>query len=293
MKARCLCIGGILASVAIVAVSVHAGAAEEQPATSQEAAVDGLQNVRIAGIVLKWIRGDKEANYRRAEPMIRKAAESGADIVVTTECFLDGYAIADKSIPLETYRALGEPIPEGAFYRRLANLAQELRIHLVAGMLEADGPVRYNTAVLIDPEGRLAGKYRKQKLGHESVRNTPGEESTVHTVPYGRLGVLICADRTEPTIVNRFADAGAQFLICPSGGMFGPERNDPIVQARARETGLPIVFVHPAEFLVTDPTGEIAHRTILGDRLLIAPEDVGSEHDSKQIFFVELPVPAR
>ena len=58
--------------------------------------------VRVAGIVLKWIRGDKEANWRRAEPMIREAAANGARIVVTTECFLDGYAIADKSIPIET-----------------------------------------------------------------------------------------------------------------------------------------------------------------------------------------------
>jgi predicted amidohydrolase len=56
--------------------------------------------------VLKWLRGDKQANYRRVEPMIREAAANGARIVCTTECFLDGYAIADKSIPLDTYRAL-------------------------------------------------------------------------------------------------------------------------------------------------------------------------------------------
>ena len=71
------------------------------------------QTVRVAGIVLKWLRGDKAANYRRIEPLIREAAAHGAQIVCTTECFLDGYAIADKSIPLEQYRALGEPIPKG------------------------------------------------------------------------------------------------------------------------------------------------------------------------------------
>jgi predicted amidohydrolase len=77
------------------------------------------QTVRVAGIVLKWLRGHKEANYRRAEPMIREAAAGGAQIVCTTECFLDGYAIADKSIPLEEYRALGEPIPKGEYFRKL------------------------------------------------------------------------------------------------------------------------------------------------------------------------------
>jgi hypothetical protein len=47
-------------------------------------------SVRVAGIILKWVRGDKEANWRRLEPMVREAAKSGARIVVTTECFLDG-----------------------------------------------------------------------------------------------------------------------------------------------------------------------------------------------------------
>ena len=60
--------------------------------------------MRVAGIVVKWVRGDKEAKFRRVEPMIRQAARNGANIVCTTECFLDGYAIADKSIPLDIYR---------------------------------------------------------------------------------------------------------------------------------------------------------------------------------------------
>ena len=136
------------------------------------------QTVRAAGIVLKWVRGDKEANYRRAEPMIREAAAHGARIVCTTECFLDGYAIADKSIPLDVYRALGEPIPQGDYFRRLSRLAGELRIYLIAGMLEADGEARYNTAAIIGPEGELVGKYHKQVLEHEAVRNTAGTEST-------------------------------------------------------------------------------------------------------------------
>src|SRR4051794_27490623 len=176
------------------------------------------ETVRVAGIVLKWVRGDKEANYRRAERMIRQAASQGAKVVCTTECFLDGYAIADKSIPLETYRALGEPIPDGEYCRRLMTLADELDVVLVAGMLEARGEARYNAAVLIGPDGTLLGKYRKQKLGHEQVRNTPGTESLVFPTPHGRAGVMICADRTEPPIVARYRDRGAGFLICPSGG---------------------------------------------------------------------------
>ena len=252
------------------------------------------KTVRVAGIVLKWIRTDKEANFRRAEKMIREAAKGGAKIVCTTECFLDGYAIADKSIPLKKYRALGEPIPDGAYFKKLAALAKELDIHLVAGMLEADGEKRFNTSVLIGPDGELTGRYHKQRLGHESVRNTAGDSSSVFETPFGKTGMMICADRRYPDVVNGFFNQRdkADFLICPSGGMFGPKRNDPILQARSRENRKYIVFVHPAEFLVTGPDGSIVQRTILGDRLFLADDEVGTKADSKRVFYFDLPLDA-
>ena len=199
-------------------------------------------------------QGGEHAPRRTAHPpggLVR------AQIVCTTESFLDGYAIEDKTIPLAQYRELGEPIPAGPYFRKLAALADELDIHLIAGMLEADGMLRYNTAVLLGPEGQLIGKYRKQKLGHELVRNSPGRESPVFATPFGKVSLMICADRTDPKIVGRLCSAGADFLICPSGGMFGPVENDPIVQGRSSENGIYIVFVHPVEFLVTGPDGQI------------------------------------
>jgi predicted amidohydrolase len=246
--------------------------------------------VRVAGIVLKWVRGDKEANYRRVEPLIREAAKNGARVVVTTECFLDGYAIADKGIPLEQYRALGEPVPAGPYCKRLAALARELRIYLVAGMLEADGKHRYNTAVFFGPDGKLIGTYRKQKLGHESVRNTAGAPGAVFETPFGKVGLLICADRTDSDLVRRLCAKGVDWLICPSGGMFGPKNNDPIVQARSRENRVPIVFVHPAEFLVTGSDGEIRQCILVGERLLVAKEQIGGSRDCKRVCYLELPL---
>jgi predicted amidohydrolase len=225
--------------------------------------------------------------------MIREAAAHGAQIVCTTECFLDGYVIADKSIPLEQYRALGEPIPRGEYFQKLSRLARELKILLVAGMLEADGEARYNTAVSINAQGELIGKYHKQQLDHESVRNTAGTNSSVSVTPLGKIGVMICADRRIPNIVKGFCDLGAEFLLCPSGGMFGPTKNDSIVQARSRENHKYIVFVHPAEFLVTAPDGSIVHQTLLGNKLVISPEQVGTEADSKSVFYFDLPVPPR
>ena len=263
---------------------ISSAAAADRPSTN---------TVRVAGLVLKWVRADKEANFRRVEPMIREAAAHGARIVCTTECFLDGYAIADKSIPLEKYRALGEPIPDGKYCQRLAALAAELRIRLIAGMTEAADDARYNTCVLIGSDGKLVGKYRKQKLEHELVRNTAGNLSPVFATPFGKVGLIICADRTESSIVERICTRGAEFLICPSGGMFGPRTNDPIVQQRSRENGIHIVFVHPAEFLVTGPDGGILSQTVLGDSLLIAPEQTGGVHDRNRVFYFDLPIVQR
>ena len=246
--------------------------------------------VSIAGIVLKWVLGDKEANWRRLEPMVREAAKGGARIVVTTECFLDGYAIQDKSIPLEEYRALGEPIPAGKYFQRLAALALELKIHLVAGMTEADGELRYNASVLIGPNGQLLGKYRKHALEHELVRNTPGTNTPAFSTDFGRLGMIICADRRHADLVGRIVAAGAEFLLCPSGGMFGPKSNDHFLQARSRENKVHIVFVHPCEFLVTGPDGAILSRTLLGQSLLVTPAQRDSEIDSRKVFFFDLPI---
>jgi predicted amidohydrolase len=248
------------------------------------------QTVRVAGIVLKWLRGDKEANYRRAEPLVRQAAAKGAKIVCTTECFLDGYAIADKSIPLDQYRALGEAVPGGPYFRKLAGLAKELKVYLVAGMLEADGDARYNTAALIGPDGALVGKYHKQHLEHEAVRNTAGADSTVFQTPLGKMGLMICADRRLPELVKVYRERSAAFLLCPSGGMFGEKINDPILQARSRENRLHIIFVHPAEFLVTGPDGAVLQRTILGRKLVVAKEEVGTDVDSKDVFYFDLPL---
>jgi N-acyl-D-amino-acid deacylase len=274
---------GLIAILSIVVASCFDRAtaeAHEPPQTT----------VRVAGVVLKWIRGDKAANYRRAEPMIREAAAGGARIVCTTECFLDGYAIADKSIPLDKYRALGETIPDGPYFQKLSRLAADLHVYLIVGMLEADGDDRFNTAAMIGPNGKLIGRYHKQRLGHESVRNTAGKVSSVFETEFGKSGVMICADRRYPDVVGGFCQRGADFLICPSGGMFGSKRNDPILQARSRENRRHLIFVHPAEFLVTGPDGSIVTRTILGDRLFLAPEELDTAADSRRVFYFDLPI---
>ena len=241
-----------LAFLALLALSSSVGRAAgegHQPSVKPS-------NVRVAGVVLKWLRGDKEANYRRIEPLIREADAHGAQIVCTTECFLDGYAIADKSIPLVEYRALGEPIPDGIYCRKLASLAKELKIFLIAGMLEADGEQRFNTAALMSPSGELVGKYHKQQLEHEAVRNTAGKESPVFETPFGKLGVMICADRRWPETARTLTLKGARVIFNPTYGMHG-DLNLCMMRTRSYENGIFIVFTHPGQALITGPDGQV------------------------------------
>ena len=80
-------------------------------------------------------------------------------------------------------------------------------------------------------------------------------------------------------------------MLCPSGGMFGPKSNDPILQARSRENKKYIVFVHPAEFLVTGPDGSVLDRKILGDCLLVTKHELGGNKDQNRVFYFDLPIP--
>jgi hypothetical protein len=73
--------------------------------------------------------------------------------------------------------------------------------------------------------------------------------------------------------------------------MFGPETNDPILQARSRENDFPIVFVHPAEFLVTGSDGEICSRTIIGNQLEITREQIETPHDQNRVCYFDLHLP--
>jgi len=159
---------------------------------------------------------------------------------------------------------------------------------LIAGLLERDGDRLYNTAIVLNPQGELLAKYHKQMLEHEAVRITPGTDSSVVDTPFGKLDVMICADRRNEKVVRQFCSRGAELLICPSGGMFGPKKNDDILRRRSRENGKYIIFTHPAEFLVTSPVGDIAQRVLLGDELDMNDDEVDTAEDSRGVFFFDL-----
>jgi predicted amidohydrolase len=251
-----------LGCVALLACShAYLGCATEKKVSAAP------ERVRVAGIVLKWKMGDRETNYGNAERLIREAARRGADIVCTPESFLDGYSVRDDSLSVARFRDLAESAPGGEYCSRLRRLTDELNIHLIAAISELDGENVYNSALLIGPDGELLGRYRKRYLwADEKSKYTAGETFTVFATPHGKIGMMICSDRRQAAAIEELVANGAELVFCPAGGGYGPD-NDMIVAQRSKEGAVPIVFVHPIEFLVTGRDGEVLTSELFGDSL--------------------------
>lgn len=273
-----------LACLLAVAVTAQAGLVAGASAQSSTGTA-GQKTVRVAGIVLKWVQGDREANYLRAERLIREAAAHGAQIVATPESFLDGYLVRDPEITTETFRASAEPIPGGQYYRRLQGLASELDIYLVAAISERAGSAVYNSAVLLGPDGSLVGKYRKKFLWPgEAHLYTAGSSLPTFETAFGTIGIMICFDRMRPDAIKELVDNGADLVLNPSGGSWGSQ-SDSIMSQRSRDGDVPIVFIHPVEFLVTGPDGSVWSSQIHGDEV-----DDPERADPGTVGYIDIPI---
>lgn len=252
--------------------------------------------LRVASLMYQPVKWDKEANKRGLEKAVREAKRRGAELVVTPEGALEGYVVNEvirasgetRRELTARFNGLAEPV-NGPYVRHFQRLCKELSVWLVLGFLEADDPNTYNTAVLIRPDGALAGKYRKTHFaqgyrnGDEKGDNPPGYRRgsayPVFDVGVRRMGLMICFDRRVPEVAARLVKNGADFIINPAYGMMG-DCNCEFLSARARETRVPIVFVHPAQTVVSDAQGRIA-------------TDIRPKDDDARIAIVRLSVPRR
>jgi predicted amidohydrolase len=201
---------------------------------------------------------DKQGNFEKLERLARQAVAGGAEVVVTSEGFLEGYLWNDdlpKDFSRERYFEVGEAI-DGPLMRRAGDLARELAIYLVLGFAERRGDCMYNSVAIYSPQGDLALRYSKTHTAFDEPFNTKGVEFPVLTTPFGRWGSVICMDRQLPETARILAIKGAQLILVPAWGMSG-EMNDVMMRTRAYENGVHIAFVHPRRCLIIDPSGNI------------------------------------
>ena len=174
--------------------------------------------VRI-GLVQMACGKDAEANTKTAEQGIRKAAGQGAQIICLQELFQTPYFCQTED---HEHFNRAEEIP-GPSTQAMSQLASELEVVLILPLFEKRSTgIYHNTAVVLDADGSIAGRYRKMHIPddpgfYEKFYFTPGDTGfqTIST-RFGKIGVLICWDQWFPEAARLTALSGAQILFYPT-----------------------------------------------------------------------------
>lgn len=178
---------------------------------------------------------DVDANLASAERHIAAAGAAGARLVLLPELHNTPYFCQREDPAIFDY---AEPIP-GPSSQRLAAAAEKAGVVVVASLFERRAAGLYhNTAVVLDADGRLAGRYRKMHIPddpeyYEKYYFTPGDLGfTPIDTSIGRLGVLVCWDQWYPEAARLMALAGAELLIYPSAIGWDDATDDAAEQTR-------------------------------------------------------------
>ncbi|MHB1512526.1 MAG: carbon-nitrogen hydrolase [Acidiferrobacter sp.] len=223
--------------------------------------------------------------WARIETGLRQARAQGADLAVLQELH-NGPYFCQWENPTEFARA--EPIP-GPSTERLGALAKELSLVIVGSLFERrTGGLYHNTAVVLERDGRLVGRYRKMHIPedpgfYEKYYFTPGDLGfTPIDTSVGRLGVLVCWDQWYPEAARLMALAGADMLVYPTAIGFDP-RDDEAEKARQKEAwelvqrahavanGLPVLAVNRCGH-ESDPSGTTPGIAFWGGSFVCGPQ---------------------
>lgn len=168
----------------------------------------------------------KQAMIDKHVPLIRQAAAAGSQIVCLQEIFYGPYFCAEQTV---RWYDTTERIPEGPTTKLMQSLAKELHIAIVLPIYEVETEgVYYNTAAVIDNEGRYLGKYRKTHIPHvapgfwEKFYFRPGNLGfPVFDLGFCKIGVYICYDRHFPEGARALGLNGAEIVFNPSATVAG------------------------------------------------------------------------
>ena len=243
---------------------------------------------------------DTIANLDRTCEKIREAARQGAQIICTEELFRSQYFCREEDARLFD---LAETIP-GPSTERLQPLAAELGVVIVASLFEKRATGLYhNTAVIIDADGALLGRYRKMHipddpLFFEKFYFTPGDLGfRAFDTKFGRIATLVCWDQWYPEAARLAAMSGANILFYPTAigwhpaekAQYGPAQHDAwrtIQRSHAIANGIYVAAVNRVGFegppdrglefwgasFVSDPFGRVLAE---------------ASHDKEEILVVE------
>jgi predicted amidohydrolase len=224
-------------------------------------------------------RLDKEANLQRIESAMQQTAAAGGAAILFPELFLTGYFLTEQ------LASLAEPL-EGPSLVRLSELARRYHLLTICGWPEtAGGPRPYNSAVIIERDGEVVGRYRKTHLfGREPEFFAAGDRLVAFDTSVGRIGVLICYDMEFPETARILALDGAAVLLTPTANMNPYSAYQAVyTRARAMENGVYVATANTVGHLdrfdffgessVVDPEGNVIEIAGAGERVLMVSVD--------------------
>ena len=244
-----------------------------------------MEDILKVGLVQQANTGDRAANIEKLKQNIRACALQGAELVVLQElhnglyfCQTEDTGVFDQA----------ERVP-GPSTEVFGALAKELGVVLVLSLFEKRAPGLYhNTAVVIEKDGTIAGKYRKMHIPddpayYEKFYFTPGDLGfePIRT-SVGKLGVLVCWDQWYPEAARLMAMKGAELLIYPTA--IGWESSDTedekqrqlgawvtVQRGHAVANGLPVVTVNRVGH-EADPSGQTKGIRFWGNSFACGPQ---------------------
>lgn len=252
------------------------------------------------GLIQMSCSDQPQENLDKATSRIEEAARRGAQIVCTEELFLSRYFCQSED---HSNFQLAEPIP-GPTTEALSQLAAKHQIVIIASLFERRAPgLFHNTAVVIDADGRIAGRYRKMHipddpLYYEKFYFAPGDLGfRAFKTKYADVGVLICWDQWFPEAARITALKGAQIIFYPTAIGWHPSEKaeyghkqivswEVVQRSHAIANGVFVATVNRVghegepgiEFwgssFVSDPSGQVLARAGQDEELLIVECDL-------------------
>jgi beta-ureidopropionase len=229
-----------------------------------------MADVVRAGLVQARWTGDKDSMTKNAIRSVQQAAAEGAKVVCLQELFNGPYFCQVQD---PEWYDWAEPVPDGPTVRQLMDVARENGTVLIVPVYEVEHPgVFYNTAAVIDADGRYLGKHRKNHIPQisgfwEKFYFRPGNLGyPVFDTAVGRIGVYICYERHFPEGWRALGLAGARIVFNPS----------------ATSRGL-------SEYLwrLEQPAAAVANEYFVGTINRVGVEPLGGDDFYGQSYFVD------
>lgn len=213
-----------------------------------------IDAIAVAAVQMSCRPGDKQANLEKATALLAPLAGE-VQIACLPELFTTGYNL---DLLGDSYFDLAETVP-GETTAYLGQLARSLGVALVAGIVEREADVDgliYDTAVLIDEEGELVGRYRKTHLyPAENDYFRAGSRLPVIQIAGVKVGIAICFEHAFPHIFTTHALRGAQVVFNPSAVPAGyGYLQDVRIPARAQDNQIFVVAVNHV-----GPEGDVSY----------------------------------